>query len=106
MEKLTSVVTDTMPDGDLSVDNIASRLCMSGQQMRRKLNAITGETPAFYIRRIQMLTAKRMIDDDKNVPINEVARSVGYYDMSHFTRVFKSMYNVTPSQYKNQNCVK
>ena len=106
LEKLTSVVTDTMPDGDLSVDNIASRLCMSGQQMRRKLNAITGETPAFYIRRIQMLTAKRMIDDDKNVPINEVARSVGYYDMSHFTRVFKSMYNVTPSQYKNQNCVK
>lgn len=95
-----------MPDGDLSVDNIASRLCMSGQQMRRKLNAITGETPAFYIRRIQMLTAKRIIDNDKNIPINEVARSVGYYDTPHFTRVFKSMYNVTPSQYKSQNCVK
>ncbi len=106
LEKLTNVVTETMPTGDLSVDNIASQLCMSGQQMRRKLNTITGETPAFYIRRIQMLTAKRMIDNDKNVPINEVARSVGYYDMSHFTRVFKSMYNVTPSQYKSQSCVK
>ncbi len=106
LEKLTRVVTDAMPSGELSVDIIASRLCMSGQQMRRKLNTITGETPAFYIRRIQMQTAKVMMDNDKDVPINEVARSVGYYDMSHFTRVFKSMYNVTPSQYKSEHCVK
>ncbi len=106
LEKLTCAVTEAMPSGDLSVDNIASRLCMSGQQMRRKLNTITGETPAFYIRRIQMLTAKKIIDNDKNIPINEVARNVGYYDMSHFTRVFKSMYNVTPSQYKSKSYAK
>ncbi len=102
LEKLNQVVTEAMPSGNLSVDRIASDLCMSGQQMRRKLNAITGETPAFYIRRIQMQTAKGMMDQDRDIPINEVARSVGYDDMSHFTRTFKAMYNVTPSQYKNE----
>ncbi len=103
LENLTRVVTETMPSGNLSVDSIAAKLCMSGQQMRRKLSAITGETPAFYIRRIQMQTAKAMMDSNPDTPVNEVARSVGYYDMSHFTRVFKSMYNITPTQYKGGN---
>ncbi len=103
IERLNGIIVGTMTTGDLNVDNVASALCMSGQQLRRKLNAITGGTPASYIRNIQMQEAQRMIDNDSDMQITEVAMKCGFYDTSHFTRVFKQVTGCTPSQYRNRD---
>ena len=103
IERLNNIIISTMTTGDLNVDVVASALCMSGQQLRRKLNAITGGTPAAYIRNIQMQEAQRMLDNDNDVQITEVALKCGFYDTSHFTRVFKQVAGCTPSQYRNRD---
>ena len=73
---------------------------MSTQQLRRKLNAVSGDTPAAYVRSLQMKKAKELLDRNDALPINEVAMACGYYDTSHFTRAFKQAMGVTPTQYK------
>ncbi len=103
IERLNNIIVGTMTTGDLNVDVVASALCMSGQQLRRKLNAITGGTPAAYIRNIQMQEAQRMLDNDSDMQITEVAMKCGFYDTSHFTRVFKQVAGCTPSQYRNRD---
>lgn len=100
IEKLNGVIFERMTNGDISVEIVATLMCMTGQQLRRKLFATTGETPAYYIKRTQMQEAKRMMDEQREIAINEVAIRCGYCDTSHFTRSFKSVYGVTPSQYR------
>lgn len=98
LERLTQVIETTMGSGSISVETVASAMCMSSQQLRRKLSTITGETPAFYIRRVQMMAARRLMTEDASMPISEVAYHCGYYDVSHFGRVFKQIFGETPSQ--------
>jgi len=61
---------------------------------------VSGDTPAAYVRSLQMKKAKEMLDRNDVLPINEVAMACGYYDTSHFTRAFKQAMGVTPTQYK------
>ena len=100
LERLTQVVETTMSSGTISVETVASDMYMSSQQLRRKLASITGETPAFYIRRVQMQAARRLMTEDASMPISEVAYHCGYHDVSHFGRVFKQIFGETPSQAK------
>lgn len=102
VERLDAAIQGSITTGDLSVDAIASALCMSGQQLRRKLSAVTGDTPAAYIRRQQIQAAQRLLDDADDLQISEVAMRCGYYDMSHFTRAFKQVTGMTPSQYRQR----
>lgn len=106
IERLNGVIFERMTNGDISVEIVATLMCMTGQQLRRKLFATTGETPAYYIKRTQMQEAKRMMDEQREIAINEVAMRCGYCDTSHFTRSFKSVYGVTPSQYRKEGELK
>lgn len=100
LDRLDTVVYEMMAVSAISIDAVAEKLCMSTQQLRRKLNAVSGDTPAAYVRSLQMKKAKEMLDRNDDLPINEVAMACGYYDTSHFTRAFKQAMGVTPTQYK------
>ena len=89
-----------MNEGNVTVDTVAVALCMSSAQFRRKLTAVSGTTPAVYIRTRQMQMAQRILDSNADLPINEVAMKCGFYDVSHFTRTLKLVMGVTPTQYK------
>ena len=98
--RVNTIVDKEMSEGNVTVDTVAVALCMSSAQFRRKLTAVSGTTPAVYIRTRQMQMAQRILDSNADLPINEVAMKCGFYDASHFTRTFKQVMGVTPTQYK------
>lgn len=102
LERIDGIVGKEMATGEISVDSVASALCMSQQQLRRKLSAISGDTPLAYIRALQMKRAQQLLDDTGNIPIGEIAMKCGYFDTSHFTRAFKQVTGVTPTQYRKK----
>ena len=100
LDRVNAIVDKEMNEGNVTVDTVAVALCMSSAQFRRKLTAVSGTTPAVYIRTRQMQMAQRILDSNADLPINEVAMKCGFYDVSHFTRTFKLVMGVTPTQYK------
>lgn len=64
---------------------------------------LTGESLAKYVLRVKMSHARKLLEVDKNYSIQEIAQKCGYEDHSNFTRAFKSVYGVTPTQYKKDN---
>ena len=98
LEKVKETIITDMVSGDINVETIATHLCLSPQQFRRKLSTITGETPAAHIRQVQMNEAKRLILKHKKMSVAEIATTCGFYDASHFARVFKSTFGATPTQ--------
>lgn len=100
IDRVNTIVDKEMNEGNVTVDTVAVALCMSSAQFRRKLTAVSGTTPVVYIRTRQMQMAQRILDSNADLPINEVAMKCGFYDVSHFTRTFKLVMGVTPTQYK------
>lgn len=54
-----------------------------------------------YLRQLRMEEAgKLLLHTKKNV--GEIASEVGYTDMKHFYRLFKSYYGMSPKDYRNK----
>ncbi|HHV04670.1 MAG TPA: AraC family transcriptional regulator, partial [Bacteroidales bacterium] len=41
-------------------------------------------------------------DEDASTPIGEIALECGFTDMGYFSRTFKQLYSMTPSQYRKR----
>ena len=100
--KLVNVVNDGLSSGQYGVEFIASEMNMSVQTFRRRLLAVTGESPKAFISAIQMERASKLLLDNSDMPISRVASLCGYDETNSFGRCFKRVYGVTPSQYRGQ----
>ena len=102
LTKLTDMVYAQMIKGEIDVENLASNMAMSRSQLNRKMIAITGYNISNYILRIRMSKAKRLLDADILTPIGEIALECGFTDMGYFSRTFKHLFHMTPSQYRKR----
>ena len=99
LTKTMNIVTEQMEDNHVNVDELASALAMSTSQFRRRLTAITGETPQNYITNIRMQKARYLLDIQSELSILDVALRCAYEDQYIFTRAFKRFFGITPSDY-------
>ena len=59
----------------------------------------TGLALTAYIKKSRVDSAKHLLLDTDS-PVTQVALESGFYDQSHFTRVFKSLEKMTPSRFR------
>lgn len=95
-ERIKALMTANQAD----IEHVASSFCMSPSQFRRKLNAITGATPAQYILHIRMEEARRLLRERPDRTIIDIAEQCGFANQAHFTRVFNRLYGTTPGQWR------
>ncbi len=99
LNKTMAIIANQIETNSVNVDDLASQLAMSTSQFRRRLSAITDETPQGYITNIRMQKARHLLDTTPDMTILDVAQSCGYDDQSSFTRAFKRFFGITPSDY-------
>lgn len=85
----------------LSLRNIAKEAGSSSYHFARLFLAYTGETPFDFLRRIRLATALRMLQEDPDGAITEIALSIGYETPSAFNKVFKKFLHLSPSDFRN-----
>ena len=73
---------------------------MSVSAFHRAFRNITGTTPLQFIKAMRLHKAKSLIIHS-NQTASEAAREVGYESVSQFSREFKRMFDITPSQAKS-----
>ncbi len=85
----------------LSVAAIADELGMSVKTFSRSFNHVFGSSPTQYYqhRRVQR-ACWMLLHSGKN--ITEIAHLLGYSDSAHFTRVFRRIRGVSPSEYRTK----
>src|SRR5215469_11008125 len=85
----------------LALDEIAREAGASPFHFVRLFLAYTGETPFGFLRRIRLMTAVRMLQEDPVGSITEIALSVGYETPSAFDKVFKKGLGMSPREFRN-----
>ncbi len=100
IEKLHNVIFQLMGKKDVTAENIASELCITSQQLRRKLKSIKGTTPIAYINTIRMDYARQLLAERQDLTIEQVGLLCSFGEATNFSRSFKKETGMTPSQYR------
>ena len=86
----------------ITVMDLADNASLSMEHFIRMFKKETGKTPNMYITRVKMERALVMLETS-NSNIKSIALTLGYDNLSYFTRSFKRFSGVTPQQYRNQH---
>lgn len=72
---------------------------MGRTNLYKKLQSITGMTPANFIRSIRLKKAAAMLKTT-DMNISEIADHVGFGNIKYFNKHFKDEFGMTPTQFK------
>lgn len=86
---------------DHSVEAMAGRAHMSPRHFARAFRAETGVTPARYVERVRLETARRMLEDTTE-PIAVVAGACGFGTAETMRRAFLRALAVGPAEYRRR----
>ena len=91
-------IMENMDKEDLTVDDIASRMCMSRTTFYNKWKLLTGEEPKYLISRIRMEKARELLESGK-FSVTMVAEMVGMRNLKNFRGRYKEYFGKTPKEF-------
>ncbi len=100
LNKIIAIVIDhgEDPAASFSVEDIASKMCVSSGHLNRKVKFLTGMTTQNYVLRLRLEKARLMLQSEPDALVADVAFRCGFEDAASFSRAFKKIYNQTPTQ--------
>lgn len=98
LQKAIAVVEQHIPDDSYSVEQLASDMCMSRMTFYRKIQSATGQKPTEFIRTIRLRRAAELLREGR-LSITEITYDTGFSSVSYFSRCFRAMYGVSPTQW-------
>ena len=102
MKKALLAVEKNMSNSEYSVDDLASALAFSGRQLSRKFQSIIGLSPSEFICSVRLKRAAQLLKDSQ-YNISEISDMVGFTTIRTFNRNFKDEFDLTPTQYREEN---
>lgn len=99
LDRLMEVIKENYKNPEFSFNDIAKGMGMSKSTLVRRLKSLTNKSPIEILSEYRFSLAKRLVEKG-DMPISEIAYSVGFNDPSYFSRRFKELYGVTPTSQK------
>jgi len=100
-ERMNRCIADNMDNVDYTVDIMAHDLAMSRASLYKKTLEELGITPNDFMRNVRLKHSITLLE--KGIPVNQVALMVGFQTPYYFSKCFKNMFGVNPSQFNKDN---
>lgn len=84
---------------EISLDRISRNMYLSSVYISKVFKEEMGESPINYLIKYRLSKARSLLEDG-NMSVKAVAKSVGYHDAYHFSKLFKKYYGYPPSKHK------
>lgn len=103
MERIMKAVNKNLSNSDFNVDMLTQEVGISRAQLHRKMKEMTGISTSEFIRNIRLEQAARLLKEQK-INVTQVAYTVGFSNLAHFSTIFRKHFGVSPSEYaESQN---
>src|ERR1700691_1422098 len=89
-------------DQPLQVSTLAAQASVSPSHYFALFKRQTGTAPIDFFIRLRMNHARELLESTCS-SVKEVAATMGYDDPFYFSRVFKSVHQVAPAEYRRRN---
>lgn len=88
---------------DVTLEELAKVAGLNRAYLIRSFKKTVGLPPHAYQTQLRLSEAKKQLA--RNIPIAQVALNTGFADQSHFSRVFKQTYGITPGVYSSYKLI-
>lgn len=98
LQKLQTILDTQLANADFTAEEFATQIGISRMQLHRKLKSLFGVSATEFIRNERLKNAAELLKKG-NGNISEIAYSVGFNEISYFSRCFKDHFGCTPTEY-------
>ncbi len=91
------------PDSRMSLAEIAATVSVHPAHLNKVFKRHVGISVGAYLRQLQVERARQLLANP-DIPLARIAADAGFFDQSHFTRVFKSATGTTPAEFRRHAC--
>lgn len=88
-------------DKNLSVNDLAAVAGLSRAHFSRIFAANEGVPPAEFVLQKRLRRAAKLLTTAANMPIKEVSVLCGFEDPNYFSKVFRRLYGINPSEFRS-----
>lgn len=92
-------IENNLSNTEYSIDDLSNDVGLSRTNLYKKLQSITGKTPANFMRAVRLKKAARLLRDSQ-LNISEISDCVGFGNVKYFNKHFKEEFGMTPSLYR------
>lgn len=96
VQKLKEIFEQKMTDPRFDLDTLSNELHLSRSQLGRKVKALTGQSPAIFLRSLRLQKARHLLLTS-SLSVKEVAYDVGFSDPSYFSKSYSEQFGENPS---------
>ncbi|MEI7831038.1 MAG: response regulator, partial [Prolixibacteraceae bacterium] len=102
LESLNEIIIKNISNANFDVEMIAEQMHMSRPTLYRKIKAISNLAPNELIRICRLKKAAELIINGK-LSLCEISEKVGFSSQSYFSRSFSKQFEISPSDFANNN---
>ncbi|MDW7692912.1 response regulator [Flammeovirgaceae bacterium SG7u.111] len=102
LKKFVKFVDENVANSELKVEDAAQELAYSYMQFNRKIKALTGESVGQFITHYRLNRAKAIFEKNPTVRVSDVMTDIGFNTHSHFSKLFKNQFGLTPKEFREQ----
>jgi signal transduction histidine kinase/DNA-binding response OmpR family regulator len=102
LARVQAKIEARLGDTELTVEALAAALGCDRSYLLRKLRALTGETPSELIRSFRLQRAEQLLRAGAGA-VSEVAYTVGFKSVAHFSNAFQNRYGERPSAFASRH---
>ena len=101
LDQLFVFLDESWSDTDLNMNDFSKALGLSKSQVYRKILALTGKSPNYFLRDYRLQKAVELMNN-RIGNISEIAFESGFNSPAYFSKCFSEAYGVLPSSYAKQ----
>lgn len=97
MDSIYTYIMEHISEPELNMGEFYKEIGMSRSAFYRKLKSLSDLSPVELIRNTRMQFAAKYLKESE-LPVSEIAYKVGFSSPSYFTKTFKSYFNQSPTE--------
>lgn len=97
--KLEEYIRTNMSE-PITVSTLAEKFNFNSSYIIRVFKKYSGEPPMKFLTSIRINEAKRLIESQAGLDFKVIAEIIGYSEQQYFSRVFKNITGMSPSEYR------
>ena len=94
-------IEEVYTDTEYNVEKLSDTLGLSRGHLHWKIKELTGTTPVEFLRNYRLSKAAAMLKQ-KQYTVSEIAYQTGFSSPAYFSKCFKQVYDVTPTEYYSE----
>ncbi|WP_303318318.1 two-component regulator propeller domain-containing protein [Flavivirga abyssicola] len=102
IKKAYEVLDQNFDNPEFNAHEFRKKMNMSHSGLYRKLTQLTEKSSNEFIRDYRLKRATQIIKQNSGLLISEVCIKTGFNDPKYFSKCFKQVYNVTPTEYSKK----